>query len=165
MPERARDEREQQALGQQLAHQPAARGAERQAHRDLALADRGARQQQVRDVGARDQQHQPDDAQQQARGAHHVLAEAGVDRGLRERQERHVAAGVVVRVLLGELARERLQPGLGLRQRHAGLEPAGDVEDQRPPRVDVLLQEPGRELRVRHERHPQRGLRDRVRRP
>ena len=36
-------------------------------------------------------------------------------------------------------------------------------EDQRAPRVEVLLQEAPSHLRVRHERHPQRGLHDRVR--
>ena len=56
--EAAGEEREQQALGEELAHQPAARGAEREAHRHLALARRRAREQQVRDVRAGDQQHQ-----------------------------------------------------------------------------------------------------------
>ena len=77
-----------------------ARGAEREPHRHLALAHRRACEQQVGDVRAGDQQHQPDDRHQQPARAHQVLAEAGVDRRLRERQERHAAAAVVVRVLL-----------------------------------------------------------------
>ncbi len=49
---------EQQALGQQLAHEPAPRCAERGSNRDFPLPSAGARQQQVGDVGARDQQHE-----------------------------------------------------------------------------------------------------------
>ena len=59
--ERAAHRREQQALGQQLANQTPARRAERQPDRDLLLPRRRAREQQVGDVGADDQQHQRDD--------------------------------------------------------------------------------------------------------
>ena len=52
-----------QALRQQLSHQPDARGAERLANRHLPLAPRSARQQQVGDVGAGDQQHEPNRAE------------------------------------------------------------------------------------------------------
>ena len=58
---------EQHALGEQLPDEPAAAGAERQADRDLAPARRGARQQQVGDVRARDQQHGADHAAEQQR--------------------------------------------------------------------------------------------------
>ena len=54
---RAADEREHDALGQHLPHEPLAAGAERGAHGQLALASRRARQQQVGQVGAREQQH------------------------------------------------------------------------------------------------------------
>ena len=61
-PEGAADEREQHAFGQQLAHQPHPRGADRETHGNLLLPRRGTRQQQVGDVGADEQQDQPDDA-------------------------------------------------------------------------------------------------------
>jgi hypothetical protein len=48
---------EQQALGDELPHQAPTRSANRQANGDLALAGRGARQQQVGQVHARDRQH------------------------------------------------------------------------------------------------------------
>ena len=51
------------ALGQQLPYDTAPAGSERGAQRDLARARRGAGEQQVRDVGARDEQHD-------AHGAH-----------------------------------------------------------------------------------------------
>ena len=56
--EHAADDRQQHALGHELAQQPAAAGAERGAHRELAMPRLGARQQQVGEVGARDQQHE-----------------------------------------------------------------------------------------------------------
>ena len=56
----AGEQREEQALGQELADEAAARRAERQPDRHLVTPGRRARQQQVRDVGAGDQQHQAD---------------------------------------------------------------------------------------------------------
>ena len=47
---------------EQLADQLAARRAERQPHGDLALPHEAARDQQVRHVRARDQQHEADHA-------------------------------------------------------------------------------------------------------
>ena len=52
------------AFGEELTHQPAASGAERGAHGQLALPRRSAREQQVRDVGAGDQQDECDGAEQ-----------------------------------------------------------------------------------------------------
>ena len=48
---------EHQALDQELRDQSTASGAERRAHRHFAAAQRAARQQQIRQVDARDQQH------------------------------------------------------------------------------------------------------------
>ena len=59
-PEHAAADREQHAFGEQLPDDAAAPGTECHAQRDLALTDRRARQQERRDVGAGDQQHQRD---------------------------------------------------------------------------------------------------------
>ena len=48
----------------QLPNESRAPGAEREAHRDLALARRRAREQQVGDVRAGDEQHDADDRHQ-----------------------------------------------------------------------------------------------------
>jgi hypothetical protein len=48
--------REQDAFGKQLAHQALPVGADREANRDLAGTSAAARQQQVRDINASDQQ-------------------------------------------------------------------------------------------------------------
>ena len=53
------------ALGQHLPHQAPGIGAERATQRHLPLARGGAGEHQVGDVGAGDQQHQPDRSQQQ----------------------------------------------------------------------------------------------------
>ena len=53
----AAGDRDEQALGHQLAHEPSASGADRQAQRHFARARGRAARQQSGDVGARDEQH------------------------------------------------------------------------------------------------------------
>ena len=55
---------QQHAFDQQLRHQAAPRGTDGEAHRHFTLARAGPRQQQVREVGARDQQHEAGRAEQ-----------------------------------------------------------------------------------------------------
>ena len=74
---------EQHALGEELADQPAAARADRRAHGDFALADRRAREQQARDVGAGDHQ-------QERRGAEQ-REQRRAGRSRRLRRERHRA--------------------------------------------------------------------------
>ena len=69
--------REQNALGEQLPDQPAAAGAEREPHRELALPRRGPRQQQVGDVRAGDQQHRAHRPAEQHRDRAHLLPLTG----------------------------------------------------------------------------------------
>ena len=59
-PTRAAGERDDETLDQQLLDDAPPAGAEREADGDLALTRRGARDQQVGDVGAGDQQHAAD---------------------------------------------------------------------------------------------------------
>ena len=69
-PKPAAERRQQQAFGEQLLHDPAAPRAEREPHRHLAAASGRPRQQQVRDVRAGDDQHEPDRGQEhEQRGA------------------------------------------------------------------------------------------------
>ena len=60
----AAGDRENEAFGNQLAHQQEAAGAHGKADRDLFLPADGAGEQQVGDIGAGDQQQQADDAEQ-----------------------------------------------------------------------------------------------------
>ena len=73
--EHAAGERQHDALGQQLADDAAAAGADRRADRDLAPPAGRAHQQQVRDVRARDQQHEADGAGEHRAASAHVADE------------------------------------------------------------------------------------------
>ena len=75
---------QQQALGEQLADQPLAAGAHRRADGEFLAAGEGARQQQVGQIGATDQQHAERGAEQ--RGEQHArtpgeFVAQGVDAG------------------------------------------------------------------------------------
>ena len=85
---------EQHAFDQRLRDDLPARRAERQPHRRLAAAGDGARQQQVGDVGAGDQQHQRAHAEQDAQAAAVLLAhdaDAGAGRHDGDRLLRQLA--------------------------------------------------------------------------
>jgi hypothetical protein len=95
-------------------------GAERGAHRDLARARGRAHQQQVGDVGAGDQQHEPDRAHEDQQRRLHVADDLVAHRRQLDRQPRAVGLGVL-----------RLQPPVHGRQhaaravqRHPRLEPS-----------------------------------------
>ena len=67
--------------------EPTAARAERQPDGDFLLPRGRARQQQIRDVRARDEQDEADDRHQHAAGHHDVVAEARIDRRLRQRHD------------------------------------------------------------------------------
>ena len=75
------DARQQHALGEQLPDQPSRRRADGTANGDLVIARGRARQQQVGDVHARDQQHQADRAgqheQRRLHRSHELVLHAG----------------------------------------------------------------------------------------
>src|SRR3954471_7538522 len=56
--ERAAGEREDDALGHELPEETSARGAERVSYREFPLSCRATREEQVRNVGARDEEQQ-----------------------------------------------------------------------------------------------------------
>ncbi len=87
-------------LCHELPHQPSAAGAKRRPHRQFATARRAAREQQAGDVGAGDQQHQRDGAEQ-----HEQRRACFADQQLeqRRRAEGEALVGVGKR-LLQELA-------------------------------------------------------------
>ena len=62
-------DRQQYAFGERLRDDLPPRRADRQAHRGLPAARHCARQQQVRDIGARNQQHQPANRKQDLQAA------------------------------------------------------------------------------------------------
>ena len=96
-------------------------GAERGADRDLLLPAGGARQQQVGDVGARDQQHERDRAQQHEHRAAHVA------------DDRSTSGTTSIVNVRSRLSLSRIRAaidahvGLRLRHRHAWLQPRHQV--------------------------------------
>ena len=117
-------EGQQQALREELAHDAALPGAERRAQRELALAAGDAREQQVRDVDARHEQHQAHRAEQHEQGPARVA-----DRRLVQRAHHAADALVGVGVGLLEPARDRrAPPARALATDAPGAEPRHDGE-------------------------------------
>ena len=109
-------EREEQVLGKELTEKAEAGGAQGAADGDLFLPGDGAREEQVGDVGAGDQEDDADGAEQEEEGiagvAEHVIAEGG-DGG--------ADLVIGVRVLLFETGGEGGEVGAGLLEGDAGL--------------------------------------------
>ena len=91
--ERAACGRERQALAEELTGEPRAVCAERRADGQLPPASGRARQQEIRDVRAADEQQEADGAGQQQDGGPRVA-----DDGPMERHDVHAESGVCVRV-------------------------------------------------------------------
>ena len=128
--EDAADQRQQHALDEQLADDAPARRAERHADADLARAVRGAREQQVGDVRARDQQHERDRAHQ--RPEHDPDLPAVLLLVVGDDPRRDVLVGR--RIVVGEPRDDRRQLGLRLRGRDAVGEASDHVVVSQLPR-------------------------------
>ena len=114
----AAQQREQQALNQELAHQARARRTQRRAHRDLALPRRRAREQEVAHLGARDEeQHRHRAGQREEKRARSADHEA---------VERDQPDAVVGHRLLLQAPRERRDAFGGGVEVERGLRPTGD---------------------------------------
>jgi hypothetical protein len=109
-PEQASGRTEQDALREHLAGEAATARAQRGAHRELALARDAARERQVREVRAADQQHADHGAEQDERHR----ARALVHRRVAEAERTHAPATVGVGVLIREGLRDAVDLGLQL---------------------------------------------------
>ena len=130
---------QQRALGQQLAHHAQASRAQAEAHRHLAPPGRGARQQEVGDVGAGDGENQADHR-------HEYVERFGVAPPQRVQAARaflepqHGQVGFLLRGGCGALD-ERMEPsrqrGLGLAHADAGAQAAHHFQP-----VIIVVEEP-----------------------
>ena len=84
---RSARERQQQALGEELTDDAQAAGAECETNRDFALAREAARECQVGEVHARDEQHETYGPEQDERGT----PQQGIDALIVEGHGRHAA--------------------------------------------------------------------------
>ena len=132
--ERAADSREHEALGEHLANQLQASGAERRAHGNLAAPAREPRQDQVGDVGADDQQQEADRGRNQQQRRPH-----GGDELFLRRDDAGAPSGVAVRIGRREPAGDHRHLALRLLLRDAIGEAADDVERSRFARSAVRV--------------------------
>ena len=72
---------EHATLGDELQEHAGASGAERDSHRDLALARFGAGEHEAGDVGAGDEQHEADGAEERDQRLPKVAEELAIERG------------------------------------------------------------------------------------
>ena len=109
-PQPRRRRREQHALGEQLTHDSRAPRAERGSNRDLLAARRRAREQEVRDVRAADEENATDRGelkeQEPARAAHDLFLQAA--------HGRVVPAPIGVGMFHHHLTGDGVHPGLSL---------------------------------------------------
>ena len=102
-----------------MEEQLAPRGAQRTAHRDLFLPRGAASEQQVGNIGACDQQHECDGAEQNPQRADDIA----IEKIVLQRLDGGAPALIRFRVVRGDLSRHRVHVGVGLRDRDARLEP------------------------------------------
>ena len=125
-----------------MARQARAACAEREAQRNFLLPHRRARQQQVGDVRARDQQNERDRAEENEQGRFDVADELLV-----QRPHPDPDARVVLRILLFQPRGDRRHLGLRLLPRHAGLRARDHLQ--------VMISAARGFLRGKGDRHPE----------
>ena len=156
---------EHRIFHQELPDQQPPAGAQRGPDGDFSLPRRSARQQQVRHIDARDQQHHADQRLQNEQRPFETAAQPGLPaRGLIQREvlaeksRPHLGKFLKVRALhflLLNLPVEHAHRGLRLAYRDARLQASEKVE----PRVALVVQRipRGRDGGLHHHRHPHLG--------
>jgi hypothetical protein len=128
-PQRAADDTEQHAFDQQLPDDAPARGAHRNADRDLARPRGRSREEEVCDVRARDEQHEADRAHHREKhGANRPAVEALVER----LEIRAAYLLIVLRVLADQPSPDGIHLRLRLAAADTGPHAAEDVEPRDP---------------------------------
>ena len=140
--ERASHEREQHALREELPDDLPAGGADRDAHAHLPRPPRGTREQEVGDIGAGNQQHESDRAQQRPEQQPDLRSDDQALERIGIRREVLVAVGI----LAGQCPADGVQLGPGLFERDAVRKPSDGEEI---PRLARLLAQRRRVLRHR----------------
>ena len=116
---RAADQTEDRAFDQNQPHQPPAARAHRGAHRQLFAARERARQLQVGDIRAGDEQNAADGGEEEMKILP-IIAHAGVEQGARS----DPATGIGARIFSRQFMRDVVEIGARLLQGHAWFEAA-----------------------------------------
>ncbi len=114
---------EEQALGQKLSNDAAAACAHRGAHGNLLSANRSAREEKVRHVGIRDQEHANDCAKQNVKAGPNIA-----DQFLAQRPGGEAHMGVLLRVLFFQRGGDGAEIGLRLFDRDTRLQTRHSLE-------------------------------------
>ena len=122
--------REENALGEELAHEPHSFRAECGADRDFASSARRAGEQEVRDVRARDEQHEPDRTEQHEQRRPHASHDDAVH---------CVDLNAAVPLLVGKIVPDALCDGRHLRGRRSGIHARLEPPDDGHPMVAALF--------------------------
>ena len=134
-PESASGDAEESAFAEELSEHPSPAGSERGSQRDLPLAARGSREQETRDVGAGDEEHEPDrtpEDEERLPGASRDFIEIGDDDD---------PLPVVVRIGGGDPPRDGVHLRAHGLERGAGCEPSDGSKDVAAPILSPLLRE------------------------
>ncbi len=144
-PRAAAHEREQHALRQKLTHHAPARSAERRPQRDLFAPRRRAREQEVGDVGAGDQKHEADRAQEREEDGPKLPDEL-----LLQRHDADAGARVRLRVVRRDARGDRLHLRARRLKARARLQTRDDLNPVPVARAGLL--------RADLQRRPQLGV-------
>src|SRR5262249_3380516 len=125
---------EQHTFGQKLARETRAACAECQAQRNFLLPDGSAREQEISDIGTRNEKDEPVSAQQNEKCRSDVANNLFM-----ERDGHRASSGVVNRVLLRESSGDCFHLGPGLFQRDARFQARDDFEEMISPLRCFLL--------------------------
>ena len=157
-PEGAADGGDEETFGEELPDDARTLRTERDAHGDLPLPRRCAREHEVGGVGAGDEQHHGDRGEQ-----HQQQRPACADDVVVQRNDQHAPAHIAF-VLARELRHDRVQLRLCLIQRDAVFQPPNAFQIMRaalrriapegkwPPRIHILRRRPAADTRCRDER-------------
>ena len=151
---------EQQALDEALAHDRSAARPERQTNGHLLLACGAAREQQVRNVGAGDEQHEPDHPHQHENRRRELISQIGSSLltgpeeqalGKKALLEGRREPLTELHFLFIDLAIDHVHRGFGLRHVNARFQPR---QQREPPTAPILEVVPRwRHLCFHHDRH------------
>jgi hypothetical protein len=151
----ATKQREEQALGEQLAHRAPGTRSERRADRELARPRGAARHQQRRQVRARDEQHEDRRRHQDEQRLSHAP-----DEEITQRIQANRHPFVVVGICLLELCGNRTHLRACLLQRHLGPQSRDDVLGPTAATVRRVRNEVSPQLTIELARETQTGGED-----
>src|SRR5262249_6627413 len=129
----AGEAREQDAFREQLANEPSAVRPDGRANPHLFLTYDGAREHEVGDVGAGDEQYQTYHYHENGADQWHEFHEGRFRPAILLARDEDLRFLVFLRIFPCQMSGDNLYSRAGLRYRHAGLQPGHHLENRRGP--------------------------------